>query len=782
MAQRAFQNTLRLEKQAQASVFNLFKNVLLLEREIQDKLFKGLNTTVGASPQPPTPSPTVQMVTTPQPTPIALYPVDVNGFYKVTGPQEVTFYVTTDKPLIPIGAGWAGEGFTGIIGQIQITKAVYVPGTTDYGAYNWYFTLQTDTDQNIQGTQRATGAILYPPNQLKYKSNRTQVPVYGYYTTDQKGVTFYFTSPPPPATTIGWLLTGLPTFKVPMQITSFSQNIARSNTSALRFQYEPIIGYDAWMATLTPTDGSIPPNNKVPVYVNGVPSMIQEPLFTNTFIPGKFTNYVSPQLNIPDVKVAINSNVALGNYAPQRELNTDVAWEDVQPDCRLFPESKYIETKGKGFSSGSILALQAVGPHEKYLLTDDVTQSPWNPTFKRYSNFVMYQKVYPFPPPSPTYQGQTVQIELRPTEMGHLLSNMYLSVNLPALPNGGAYTSNVGRALIKQVDLLVNETIVETLYDDWYVIRDQTFLDADEQFGLQQAINVSNPQAGGTITIPLEFFFCRRYTHNNKGRERLRKPYFPLCAMWNQRLYVRFTFQPNTWWCNAAVQNNTDIYPPNTTLWPSIITEEILLENPEKMYYQHTPLKYIVNRVQKESSLFFNSQNPILQLTANFPVQVITWFFRNKNYEIVSDSRYFSSRYSYGYTTNYLQTGINLNFPSGQTKYVDVLTNAKITLNNTDILSKFQGSLYYSFKQPMEHGMSIPSKNIYMYSFGLTPKEYNQGGYLNFSKLNSQTTSIQLNFNPSYTNQLITGYNLYLFYYGYTLLQFQGGFASLPFL
>jgi hypothetical protein len=125
---------------------------------------------------------------------------------------------------------------------------------------------------------------------------------------------------------------------------------------------------------------------------------------------------------------------------------------------------------------------------------------------------------------------------------------------------------------------------------------------------------------------------------------------------------------------------------------------------------------------------------------------------------------------------------VQLQFPSGPSNFVDVINTAKITLNNVDILSTFQGSLYYSFKQPMEHYLSIPSKNIYVYSFGLTPKEYNQGGYLNFSKLNSQTTYIQLNFNASYANQIISGYNLYLFYYGYSLLQFQGGFASLPFL
>ena len=82
----------------------------------------------------------------------------------------------------------------------------------------------------------------------------------------------------------------------------------------------------------------------------------------------------------------------------------------------------------------------------------------------------------------------------------------------------------------------------------------------------------------------------------------------------------------------------------------------------------------------------------------------------------------------------------------------------------------------------MEHGLAIPSKNIYTYSFGLTPKEYNQGGYLNFAMLNSQTTTLSLTFGPSYATEVSQGYNLYMFYYGYTLLQFQGGFASLPYL
>lgn len=478
---------------------------------------------------------------------------------------------TTDVPTLPVSAGWSGVGFTGIIGQIQVSNVFLVNGP----GYNWSFTLQSDTDQNVQGTQYANGAILYPPGQTAYQSAQVKTPVYGYYINDGNLTKFTFTAPPPGTMGPGWVMTGLPTFQVPLKVTSVLDNVA----------------------TIIPVDGSPIPVMTVPVYVNGAPAAIQQPNYVSTFTPGRFTSYVSPDVagKIPNVQVPINANIKVGNYAELRELNTDTSWSQDDPS-RLFPANPYIETSDKGFSSGSVLALQAVGPQDEYLMTDDMTRSEWNPEFKRYSNFVMYQKTYPFPPPNPSYQGQVVQIELRPTELGHLISNMYLSVTLPALPAGCSYTPNVGRASLQQVDLLINETTVETLYDDWYIIRDQMFLDADEQLGLQTALNVSNAQVGGTITIPLEFFFCRRHSHYNKGRERLRKPYFPVCAMWNQRLYVRFTFRPSTWWCNAPTASNTDVYPAGTALWPTLVTEEILLENAEAVLPEHTSEVYRQSR------------------------------------------------------------------------------------------------------------------------------------------------------------------------------------------
>lgn len=781
MAKQAFDNVLDLERKAQAPVLDFFKNkvpqafenVLNFERKIQKdivNLFKKELPDLVPPPPVPPPAAAVQGVN------VVLTPIEINGFYLLTGNNYVTFYVTSNNSTrTTLSDSWVATGVTGLAGQLVVRPPVETNMTmqplvakisdTSSESYIWSFNIQSDTEQLVSPYQAVTGVTLYPPGQIDYTSMKRKGTISGYYDVVQHVTKYIFDADPPAGFGVGWTVEDLKGFSGPCRVVSYTDTTRQNWVNG-----ELVEPTREMFAIFAPIDGSIPENTGGHVYTSGT---VKEPGFLSTFVPANFTNFdKSMAAGLQKFQIEINQSVRGGaTTVPLRDLNTGFKYENME-------NGPLTEVTGRGFSAGSVMALHALGPQEEHLLLEDFSKSQWNPDFKRHTNSVMYQRVIPFPPPNPSYQNQTIQLELLPTELGHLLSNMYLKVTMPALPTGAQYSAQIGRALIKQVDLLVNETVIETLYDDWYIIRDQMFLDADEQLGMFQAIGGSNinSQVQTDYVIPLEFFFCRRKSHNDQDDERLRRPYFPLCAMWNQRLYVRFTFQPNTWWCNVAAPHTTDL------VLPKLVTEEILLENAEKLYYTNTPLKYIVNRVKKESTLTFSAGNPQLQLTASFPVQTLAWFFRNKNYEDVSSGLYSDSRYNYGYTTQYIQTGVQLNFPSGLSNYIDVIDTAKITLNNIDILSTFQGSLYYTFKQPMEHGLSIPSKSIYNYSFGLTPKEYNQGGYLNFSKLNSQTTTLTLVFNPSYATQISQGYNLYMFYYGYTLLEFQGGFARLPYV
>lgn len=754
--------------------------VLEFERWLQDLLFrtkrvKPVVETVQkiTTPPPPEPPPIVEE-------PKRQTPVDVSGFWKVTADTEATYFATTAWPGFELKGGWNAVGVNGMIGRIKVLNSANESGEEPTGSlvsepYNWKFVIQSDTEQVINGVQYSTGAFLYPPGIEQFPTKQRQGPVYGYYEVVNYEIRLYLSELPVPGTRTGWYVIGLPMLG-PCVITEYESNIA---TGVGRLSGEQGAATSVTRVILRQIDDEAPPpqNTTAPVYVRGYPATIIEPKFTTEFIPAKLTG-VDLTTRPP---IIINSNVIGGHFTQKfRDLNKDI-------DDAKTAEAKYQEVKNHGFSDGSILSLFAIGPQDEFIHSKDWASAPWSKPYKQHTNFVMYQRVIPFPPPNPTYQDNVVQLELLPTELGHLISNMYFSCTINQASSNGFVNENIGRALIKQVDLLVNETVIQTLYDDWYIIRDQTFLDADEQLGMFPIVGGLNSNIAVNtslnIVCPLEFFFCRRHSHQNKGRDRLRKPYFPLCAMWNQKLYVRFTFHPLAWWCSNA-STSFDISNPK------LITEEILLENREKLYYQNTPLRYIVNQIKKESTLAFSGGAPQLQLTANFPVQSLFWFFRNKNYESVRDStgalsgEYYDSRYSYGYTTDFIQTGVNLQFPSSNfvaAPFVDVIDTAKITLNNVDILSTFQGSLYYSFKQPMDHILSIPSRNIYTYSFGLNPTEYSQGGILDFSKLNSRTTTLTIVFNPLYSTQIVQGYNLYLFYYGYTVLEFQNGFARLPF-
>jgi hypothetical protein len=287
-----------------------------------------------------------------------------------------------------------------------------------------------------------------------------------------------------------------------------------------------------------------------------------------------------------------------------------------------------------------------------------------------------------------------------------------------------------------------------------------------------QANQNLSPSTPVPLVIPLEFFFCRRHSGGNKGRERIRRPFFPLCALWGgQKVYLKFTFRPQYWFTNypgiVDIQN------------PVLLVEYVKLTTPERIYYRNTPLRYIVPVVKRDGTSPY-AGTATTNISANFPVQLIAWFFRSQAYESAS-SAYYAVRYLYGYATQYQSAATPLAFASGPVQYIDVIQSIKITVNNQDILDTFANGPYTQFLQPMQHGLTVPQKNIYMYSFGLNITEYNSGGYLNFSKINSQTSNLTISFLSQYAANLAQ-YNLYLFYYGFSILEFKNGFAGVSYL
>ena len=428
----------------------------------------------------------------------------------------------------------------------------------------------------------------------------------------------------------------------------------------------------------------------------------------------------------------------------------------------------YHTVSDRGAGTGALTAMAAIGAQEPYMFGG---QSNWLPgSLKQHTAFSLTQRLSLPLSNVGGYLGNTVQVDIFPREGGDLLTNMYLQCALPA----GTYTELIGRALIDKVEFLVDGITYESITDDWYVIRDQLFLDADEKLGMYEAISGGVPEGTNVVAadqlrliIPLEFFFCQRYTHGEKRT----RPYFPMCALTLSTVSVRFTFNTQKWITNSAA--TIDI------LDPRLLIEEITLTPDERMYFRSRSFTYKVPRVWKEATQTYTNGLARLNLTANFPVTMMVWFVRNKQYE-TQDARYFESRYAYGYTTQYIQAATPVTFFNGVAlKYIDTIEYATLYLNNQNVLSNFPGGLYYTFKQSVDHGLSVPTKNIYMYCFSERPAEYNQGGALDFSTLNAQTTHLDIKFSDAYAPQIAADFSLNLFYYGYATLHIEGGTCSL---
>lgn len=423
--------------------------------------------------------------------------------------------------------------------------------------------------------------------------------------------------------------------------------------------------------------------------------------------------------------------------------------------------------------SAAVTALNTTSKIDEYILNKE---SVFRPTIRQHTHFTQVHRVTKLT--GTKFIGQTVEVIINPKEHGDLMTNAYLALTMPALPTGYSYTEFIGRAITQHIELRIGNEMIESINDDWYVIRDQLFLDADEKLALYKCIN--NGQVPGSpvtaaspfeIIIPLELFFCRRDSHGASASQRVETPPLPLCAL-NKTVSIKFFFRQQTWFTNYT----TPIEFQN----PRLITEEILLTKEESLYYKLNKQNIVVNRVTNEAVVSYKDGKPEQNFTADFPVTMMTWLIRNQAYEDANSNTYYASRYNYGYTTKYFLTSSNVNFFDGTTfKYLDALAFSDIYINNRNIMGTFATGPFYQFKQPMDHGLSIPTKSIYVYCFGKSPKEYNQGGYLNFSKLNSQTSKIVMTFNPDYAPNIQSNFKISIFYYGYSVLEIADGSAKL---
>ena len=237
------------------------------------------------------------------------------------------------------------------------------------------------------------------------------------------------------------------------------------------------------------------------------------------------------------------------------------------------------------------ISLKAIGKQDTYLLSKDPDESFFNyTTDRRHSDFRKYHRSRNVVKPGnakPSWPfNETIKVQFNPTNMGDLLSNMYLSLTIPGISDGN-YADQLGRHILKSVTMFVDDIEVEKIHDDWGIIYDDLYLEVSEKVANRFLVNrnlgfddaptsTGVAQYDADLVIPIHFFFSRKFASDEYDTNKPNRPYFPVCSIFRQKIEFEFEFHKQTFFTNTT----------NTVTLPSfnVITEEITVNPDERKF------------------------------------------------------------------------------------------------------------------------------------------------------------------------------------------------------
>ena len=349
------------------------------------------------------------------------------------------------------------------------------------------------------------------------------------------------------------------------------------------------------------------------------------------------------------------------------------------------------------------------------------------------------------------------------------------------------YCDFTGRAILDSVTLNLEGTELEKLTNDWRIIHDQMYhteeekragfrlLNGGQNGGWQPGVSTrhlyndsENKNGPINLYIPLPFFFTRRHsemdTDNDWQSQKIFKPYFPTCGILNQILTVDITFNPVTFFSNTLSECSLS----NITL----VTEEITLSPQERSFIQSSRQQLMYEKLFINPRSLYDEGSPTskTQLSPKIPIKAFYWFYRNIDYEDVSDANQFKNRYNFS-------TLINTNQPDPKTEPINqIIKGVKFHFNIGSQNDFLAYSNYYRFAVPSSTGLTPPAGNIYTYSFVTNPREPRPVGSLNFDIMNSNGKSIMES--QFTTAAQSNAYSVNVFFTGYQVFQCENGYGG----
>jgi len=403
---------------------------------------------------------------------------------------------------------------------------------------------------------------------------------------------------------------------------------------------------------------------------------------------------------------------------------------------------------------------------------------------------------------------------------GSLISKVYLEVDLPYDTNSDAYwTNRVGFNLIKKVELIIGNTIIERQYGLWMYLWSELSSTFDKHKMLDDLVGTTsraNKFSNGLsakmpqkIIIPINFFFCKNIENA-----------LPVTAIKDQNITFKFYFEKK----ENCLQSGTVSGDISARLW----IDHIFVERNEELILAQKDHTYLIEVSQHhQKNLNLNGDN-VVNIPFKLKCKELIWVLKSNQLSsdndkfthfennISSDVKFssFYQHYNYGGWRTDLQEGeynntqllalnsdFNMlssvilnglkvilytgeNFDGNRVelkednsglgiyndkirsikvininKTINLLNNVQIKIDSKNLFSTNKKDYkYFSKYLPYRYHTGHPNEGIYVYPFCLEPENYQLSGYLNLD--NIKKFNLLLNCKKSNIRLFSLSYNI----------------------
>lgn len=394
--------------------------------------------------------------------------------------------------------------------------------------------------------------------------------------------------------------------------------------------------------------------------------------------------------------------------------------------------------------TGTLLQLQSTGIQDSFL-TENPEINIFKHVYYRHVNFSVETISYPLQSMPQFGQKTSFQIPFR----GHLLSNAFLRLQLPALQKqSGTYaswTDSLGYAILDYFELEINGVIIDKKYDVYLDVVDELYKSDDKGRNLMilksdlYRATYKNALRPVDLYIPLDFFFTKQANMA-----------LPLIGLFNHQLRINFKLKD----FDKCILYDGQITPNNVNIQHAeIILDYIYLDQSIVKSVSEMEHTFLIEQVQfheveniKESTLDY-----ITNLNFNHSCKEL--FFVFVEHESANNNDHFN--YSNRLTGDALVDRISM-YLNGTSRFNDLPES------------------YYRLAFPYKTHSKISNKHIYTIPFGLSPEKHQPTGTINFSRFDNVSLSFKMK--PDHN-----GSYLYIFATNYNILHVHNGLFKLEF-